>query len=146
MARGKGKRLTVAPKVGGAKKSKDLPPDYESTMQINIIKTLKLIRYKDKYVFNYTHHTPNGGNRSMTEGKKLKAMGVKRGYPDLSIDIVTKKYAGLRIELKRGTDGELSDEQEDLLKLLNEEGYYAVEIGYYEAAIDTIKKYIANLI
>lgn len=152
-SRGKGRRLTaleVQPvkgtkndgsKNGGTKLYK-VELVYEYKMQIAIINETHFIRYKNKTVFDYIHHTPNGGDRNLIEAVKFKKMGVKPGYPDLTIDIVTKDFAGLRIELKRGSKGELSPEQIDLLALLNEEGYLAVVCTSITDATDTIRKYV----
>lgn len=43
----------------------------------------------------------NGGSRYMAEAVKLKRMGVKAGFPDITIPIARKGYHGLYIELKR---------------------------------------------
>lgn len=138
--RGKGKRLKAIPSK--IKTGSDLPSLYESDIQKTIIEWTKSAPYKGKKVFDYTHHTPNGGTRNLFEAKKFKAMGVKAGYPDLSIDIVTPSYAGLRIELKRDASEKLSGEQVELLALLNEEGYYATSCHSIESAIKTITDYI----
>ena len=148
--RGKGKRLSALEVKLVKSKSPNEQPlyeielVYEYKMQIDIINETHFIKYKNGYVFDYIHHTPNGGNRSKSEGARFKKMGVKAGYPDLSIDIVTKEFAGLRIELKRGSKGEISDDQKDMLNLLNEEGYYAVICSSVLEATDTIRRYITG--
>lgn len=146
MARGKSKRWTALPEKATTNKPMKMPIPYEAEMQRTIIEWTENAPYKGRKVFNYTHHTPNGGFRSKSEAARFKAMGVKSGYPDLSIDIVTEKYAGLRIELKRGNQGKLSEEQIDLLAMLNEEGYYAVECNSIDGAIQTIQDYIKGLL
>lgn len=142
--RGKGKRLKALPSK--IKTADDLPSLYESDIQKTIITWTKTMPYKGKKVFDYIHHTANGGFRNVIEAANFKAMGVKPGYPDLSIDIVTPKYAGLRIELKRNAKEKLSDEQVDLLALLNDEGYYATSCHSIEGAIEVITNYINNKI
>ena len=143
--RGKGKRPTVAPVVGeNGSASYKLAPEYEEKMQQNIIKATKLMKYKDETVFDYIHHTPNGGVRDEIEGAKFKRMGVKAGYPDLSLDIITKHYSGLRIELKRGELGTTDPKQKIVLNRLNNEGYYAVICNTMEMAVDIIKRYIVG--
>lgn len=47
------------------------------------------------------HATPNGGYRPMATAAKLKAEGVKAGYPDISLDVARGRWHGLRVELKR---------------------------------------------
>lgn len=145
--RAKGKRFKVVPvsKKKGAETFK-VALIYEHDMQKLIVNTTKLIQYKGGKVYDYIHHTPNGGLRTKYEGNMFKEMGVKAGYPDLTIDIVTKQFAGLRIELKRGSDGALSEEQITLLIRLNNEGYYAVSCNSFESAIEVIKLYIKGMI
>lgn len=48
----------------------------------------------------WLHHSPNGGFRNKREAGKLKAMGVKSGFPDLILLIKRGPYSGLGIELK----------------------------------------------
>lgn len=51
----------------------------------------------------YEHMTaiPNGGQRHKAVAGKLKAEGVKPGYPDILIDLPRGPFHGLRIEMKR---------------------------------------------
>lgn len=140
--RSKGRRPNSIPKRNSEGGIAPLP--YEAEMQKTIIEWTKVKSYKGRKVFDYLHHTPNGGQRNMLEAKRFKQIGVKKGYPDLTIDIVTAKYAGLRIELKRGHLGKMSAEQSKLLDLLNEEGYFAVECDSICSAINTIERYINN--
>lgn len=48
----------------------------------------------------WLYHVPNGGSRHKAEAGKLKAMGVKRGVPDLHLDVCAGQFAGLVIEMK----------------------------------------------
>ncbi len=64
------------------------------------------------------YHTPNGGRRSKLEALNLRAMGLKRGIPDIVIPLARSPYHGLVIELKR-IDGTLSDLSEDQKLRLN---------------------------
>lgn len=64
----------------------------------------------------WLHHSPNGGFRNKREAGKLKAMGVKRGFPDLILLVKRGPYSGLGIELKipelkTKKNGGASDEQ-----------------------------------
>lgn len=82
----------------------------------------------------WLHHSPNGGSRNKREGAKFKALGVKRGYPDLTLLIPCKKYCGLFIELKKLKGGVTSNEQVDWIMHLNGAGYYATVChGWLEA-------------
>lgn len=62
-------------------------------------------------------HIPNGGHRSISVAKKLKAEGVKAGVPDLYVPAWK-----LWIEMKRAKGGKLSAEQKDWIDYLTANG------------------------
>ena len=55
---------------------------------------------------------------------KMKAMGAKKGFPDIFIYETTRKYHGLALELKSKT-GTPSEEQKQWRDCLNYKGYFA---------------------
>ena len=67
-------------------------------------------------------HVPNGGNRDVITGAKLKRQGVKAGFPDIQIFDAPisegKKYRGLIIELKRREGGRLRENQKEWIEEL----------------------------
>jgi hypothetical protein len=73
---------------------------------------------------------PNGGNRNVITGAKLKAEGVKRGVPDILIFEDWHKYLpyaifkghGIAIELKFGK-GRVSKEQKEWLENLKKRNW-----------------------
>lgn len=67
-------------------------------------------------------HYPAGGKRSKGEAGKLKAMGTKPGVPDLMLTRTNGRWKGFASELKSST-GRLSDDQQQWLASLKEEGY-----------------------
>lgn len=73
---------------------------------------------------NYPEHrvaaTPNGGKRHIKTAMDLKAEGVSKGFPDLSIPSLS-----LYIEMKRLKGGRLSPEQKAWLEYLRSVGYRA---------------------
>lgn len=74
------------------------------------------------------YHPANGGKRTKTQAKRLKAMGVKPGVPDVAIPVPRRGYAGMYCEMKR-TDAVPSDtraNQRQWRDDLIEQGYYAV--------------------
>lgn len=78
-------------------------------------------------------HVPNGGWRKKSVAQKLKAEGVKPGYPDYLLDVPRQGFHGLRIELKR-LDGGAEKHQRDWITALREQGYRAeVCRGWVEA-------------
>lgn len=85
---------------------------------------------------------PNGGQRNVIVAAKLKAEGVRPGYPDLNLLVPRHKFSGLFIELKRKKGGNLTAEQADWLEFLNRQGFMAVICKGFDAARDTITKYL----
>lgn len=68
---------------------------------------------------------PNGGFRSYTTAKKLKAEGCKPGVSDLLWPCALHGWHGLWIEMK-ALDGTLTEDQEDWLRQMHEQGYVSV--------------------
>ena len=86
-------------------------------------------------------HVPNGEHRAKGTAGRLKAMGVRAGYPDLLLDVPRGGYHGLRIELKAGK-GRTSDAQTEWIAFLRAAGY-AVHVCYgWPAAAIVILEYL----
>lgn len=85
---------------------------------------------------------PNGGKRTKVVAMKLKAEGVKKGYPDLVLDVPRGGYHGWKGELKvRG--GRVKPEQAQWHDQLRRQGYRVdVRIGW-EAMRDALLEYLA---
>lgn len=62
----------------------------------------------------WLHHSPNGGLRSPLAGAQMKAIGVKKGWPDLILPVGRGLTNGLVIEMKSAT-GSTSPEQKEWL-------------------------------
>lgn len=76
---------------------------------------------------------PNGGDRHPAVAAKLRAEGVKSGYPDIALDVPRGVYHGARIELKIGRN-KPTTAQQWWLEALKEQGYFvAVCYGFDEA-------------
>lgn len=73
--------------------------------------------------------SPNGGKRHIRTAITLKAEGVSKGFPDLSIPSLF-----LYIEMKKEKGGQVSKEQKAWLEYLNDVGYTAVVAKGAEAA------------
>lgn len=86
---------------------------------------------------------PNGGHRHIAVAAKLKAEGVKAGYPDIVLDVARYPYHGLRIELKPAKSGRLSPQQKEWIEQLSQRGYQAVVCKGWEDAKATIEAYLA---
>lgn len=86
---------------------------------------------------------PNGGWRHQATAGRLRAEGVKPGYPDLILDVARGPYHGLRIELKRRLGWRVSREQVVWLEHLAAEGYLVAVCAGWEAARDELLAYLA---
>jgi hypothetical protein len=72
------------------------------------------------------NHCPNGGSRNVIEAAKLKRMGVKAGYPDVTIynpPPCDRNAKGAVIELKRKSGGRISPEQLNWIDCLSKLGW-----------------------
>lgn len=88
------------------------------------------------------HHIPNGGYRTPVEAAKFKALGVKRGVPDIHLPVARGGYHGLYIEMKRTEGGVLSEDQKWWLKALGAQGYCSWLCDGCDKAIEVIEKYL----
>ncbi len=86
----------------------------------------------------------NGVRLTIGQAVKAKKAGMKRGYPDIRLDVARGGYHGLRIELKRQKGGVVSPEQKEWLKRLTEEGCYAVVCYGEDEAKDVLMRYITE--
>jgi len=94
-------------------------------------------------------HVPNQRWAKVQYLKKLSAMGVKKGFPDILIfervpypdSGDTIRFVGMAIELKRQEGGRLSNEQEDWILLLQEQHSWFTTVAYgAQDAINKIKE------
>jgi len=90
--------------------------------------------------------TAGGLRTSYSQAKRMKAMGLRRGVPDLLIFEPRGRYHGLAIEMKRESGGVLSAEQKWWIDELNKRGYKAVICRGYADAISQIDDYFADAI
>ena len=73
-------------------------------------------------ILQWLFHCPSGGLRAKGEGGKLKAMGTKKGYPDLTLHHESGPWRGFACELKSST-GRLSAEQKGWLAMFESQRY-----------------------
>lgn len=86
------------------------------------------------------HHSPNGGKRSTIEAARFKAMGTRKGFPDLFLALPCNGYHGAFFELK-SEKGKTSKEQEVYLALLKKQGYKTFVTRSYEDFDNQLKEY-----
>lgn len=86
-------------------------------------------------------HIPNEGKRTVAYAAKMKAIGLRKGFPDLFIPKALKGYHGLFIELKRDKHSYPTKEQLEWICHLNKSGYKATVCYGATAAIREIQEY-----
>lgn len=118
-----------------------LPVPTEHEEQKNLVKWFS-VQYPK--IGNRLVAVPNGGDRDPRVGKKLKAEGVRSGFPDLMLLIPRGAFMGLIIEMKRVKGSRLEPEQAEWLDWLNAQGFMAVICKGAQAARDTIKSYLGD--
>lgn len=78
----------------------------------------------------------NGVKVTPSLAAKMKAQGLRKGWPDIDLPVARGAHHGLRIELKRVKGGSVSGDQKRIHELLREQGY-RVEVckGWREAVV-----------
>jgi hypothetical protein len=108
----------------------------ESNLQISTI------RYLDS-IGLLCNHSANEIKANAQYYAKRAKMGVKRGFPDVSIFKPTEIYHGLFIELKVGYN-KPTDEQYEWLDSLNKEGYLEFWTNSIDELMHVAERYINN--
>lgn len=88
------------------------------------------------------YHIPNEGKRSVSNGRRLKDEGLKKGVPDICLPVARCGYHGMYIELKKIKGGRVSKEQSEWINKLQEQGYAAFVCHGWKNAWTIIKLYL----
>jgi hypothetical protein len=112
----------------------------EESEQINLMSWLMIYNPK---AWARTHHSPNGGIRSIVTAVRLKRMGTKRGFPDLVMLVPSGRFNGLALELKVDKN-KPTKEQIEWLSFFSECGFHAVSVVGFDAARRVIEKYLTG--
>jgi hypothetical protein len=128
--RGSRPRSTAKP-AAMKRKIKPVPVPTEHEEQVRLFSIID--KYKGRYPdLECVAAVPNGLRTSMRTAVKAKAEGLKRGYPDIVVDVprvvkISPAHArmcpGLRIELKRIRGGHVDPEQKEWHERLRSRGY-----------------------
>lgn len=91
------------------------------------------------------HHSPNEGRRHVAYATRLKALGMKSGWPDLEIFVPTEHFMGslpkpIFIELKAPSRGTLSANQKSVQAELIAAGCLVVTVNN----LAKVKAYLAQ--
>lgn len=102
-----------------------------------------LCRYEDeKYrVLKYLYSYPIAGLRHPATAVKLKHEGAKAGVEDISLDVSSHSWHGLRIEMK-AKNGVHSEIQKEWQRFHLEQGFYSVICYSFLDARNEIVKYL----
>ena len=87
------------------------------------------------------HHIKNETTGGAAEVAADKAMGVKKGVPDLCLPVTRGGFHGLYIEMKTPS-GRASDAQRWWMMELTKQGYRAVVCHGYDAAVAELCWYL----
>lgn len=88
-------------------------------------------------------HPPQESPRHIAYARRLKAMGMRAGLPDVLVfDIppAARQYSGVAIELKRRVGGRVSKTQETWLRQLDERGWYTRVCQGADEAIEVLER------
>ena len=80
-------------------------------------------RYKYPQYSKLLFAIPNGGYRTKSTAKYMRAEGQLAGLPDLFLAIGKHGRHGLWIEMKNGKAGRVSDKQTEMMEILWGQGY-----------------------
>lgn len=97
----------------------------------------------------YLIHIPNGGKRNAREAGRLKAQGVRAGFPDLFLFIPASGYFGFAIEMKRPVvkgkpKPATSEAQRAWIKRLEGQRYHTAICYGWDDAREQILAYLSN--
>ena len=101
----------------------------------------KLAEYLDMKGYCWCH-VPNGGNRDVVTGAKMKKQGVKPGVPDVLIfDSPDDRHNGVAIELKRQKGGQVRDSQVQWITELGKRNWYVKVCNGADEAINWLENW-----
>ena len=87
------------------------------------------------------HHSPNGGRRNAIEAARFKAMGTRRGFPDLILLCPSNGYHALFVEMKT-EKGRLMPSQRMYRRAVEEMGYKYVVCRSFDDFRNEIREYL----
>ena len=114
----------------------------ETQHQINIIKWSRQPRIRARWpelalLFHIKNETTEGPARVAID----RAMGVKKGVPDLCLPVPRAGFHGLFIEMKNER-GRANDAQKWWLESLEKQGYMCAVCNGWEQAVKKLEDYL----
>jgi len=138
-------KIIMFPKEKRPRGYKADTPVIKPTEDGELIKFFDYVRIKSNQDSRYKNiiHIPNEGKRSWSYGRKMKAMGLSAGFPDIAVLIPTDVHHGLFMEMKIFPN-KVTENQEGWLRRLLEMDY-CVAVPYSgDEAITILEWYMAN--
>lgn len=130
-----------------ARRAKAAAVPTEHQEQVRLFSTID--RYVDRFPdLACIAAVPNGMRTSMRTAVKAKAEGLRKGYPDIVVDVpmycktAKETYHGLRIEMKRVKGGHVDAEQKVWHERLRAQGYKVEVCRGYDEAWKVICEYL----
>lgn len=113
--------------------------------QVALIQWADYTRWQCEPIGKYLAAIPNGGDRNPIVGAKLKAEGVRAGYPDLFLSVPVVGFHGLYIEMKARAGGRVQPNQLDWKERLERRGYRVMICRGFDEAKAAIVQYLGML-
>lgn len=114
----------------------------ESQHQITLFRWAAQPSIREQYPdLKYLFHIPNETKAGPQQVAIDKAMGVKKGVPDLFLPVPRGAFAGLWVEMKT-EKGRTSDMQKWWLKSMIDNGYHAAVCHGWEEAKEVLLWYL----
>lgn len=115
--------------------------DREGEEQVSVIEQFDL---EFPHLAKRLFHVANGGKRTRLERHLMVKQGVRRGVPDLVLPVPKSGFHGLYVEMKAAKphSAPVTDEQNDWIDFLREQGYCAEVARGGAQAMDIIRRYL----
>lgn len=93
-----------------------------------------------KYPYDRIYAIENERKATPQQSARRKAMGVRSGVSDLCLPVARNGYHGAYIEMK-SAKGIVSDNQQQFIDEVQQEGYFACACYNADEAIEVLKNY-----
>lgn len=121
------------------KKNKGKADVSEHTLQTKCVRWFRL-----KYPQYLIYSIPNGGYRTKTTARLMRAEGQVSGILDLHIPIAKHGYHSMYIEMKNGKQGRLSDNQKEMIERLRSYGNKVVVCHNIDEFMKEVDEYLTE--
>ena len=120
------------------KKPRKKPVKHEELLQKAVVNLLRMYEAQRKLTFTANYqNVPRSDTFAARSGAKNKAMGVRKGFPDMTIFRFESKPIFLELKSKKG---QLQDNQEDWRDTLQAMGFS----WYLVRSIDDVKEVLTK--